>query len=83
MSKVWHPVAGAGARKLQAVRRSVFLLLCVSALATAAQSQPDPMPRKDAASWLAKIHREAAKQNYVGTLTYQRGFGKHYNSIQH
>ena len=83
MSKVWHPVAGAGARKLLAVRRSVFLLLCVSALATAAQSQPDPMPRKEAASWLTKIHRAALKQNYVGTLTYQRGTGMHSTRIQH
>ncbi|QCX48080.1 MucB/RseB C-terminal domain-containing protein [Ralstonia pseudosolanacearum] len=84
MSKVWHPVAGAGARKLQAVRRSVFLLLCVSALSVAAQSQqPEPMPRKEAASWLTKIHRAALKQNYVGTLTYQRGSGMHSTRIQH
>jgi|688.fasta_scaffold02551_21 sigma-E factor negative regulatory protein RseB len=83
MSKVWQPVAGAGARKLQAVRRSFFLLLCVSALAAAAQPQPELMPRKDAASWLAKIHRAALKQNYVGTLTYQRGSGMHSTRIQH
>lgn len=84
MSKVWRPVAGAGARKLQAVRRSVFLLLCVSALSVAAQSQqPEPMPRKEAASWLTKIHRAALKQNYVGTLTYQRGSGMHSTRIQH
>lgn len=83
MSKVWHPVAGAGARKLQAVRRSVFLLLCASTLAAAAQPQVEPMPRKEAASWLAKIHRAALKQNYVGTLTYQRGTGMHSTRIQH
>lgn len=41
------------------------------------------MPRKEAASWLAKIHRAALKQNYVGTLTYQRGTGMHSTRIQH
>lgn len=75
MSKVWHPAAGAGAHKLQAARRSVFLSLCVSALVTAAQPQPDPMPRKEAASWPAKVHHAALRQNYVGTLTYQRDTG--------
>ncbi len=83
MQKGWAPAHAAGAQGIRALRRSFFLALCLTAAVATAQT-PDPtLPRRDAAAWLGKIHRAAQRENYVGTLIYQRGSVMHASRIQH
>lgn len=83
MQKGWSPAHVAGAHRIRALRRSFFLALCLSAAAASAQPPDVSLPRRDAASWLNKIHRAAQRENYAGTLIYQRGSVMHASRIQH
>ena len=65
------------------LRRSFFLALCLTAAAATAQPSDDTLTRRDATAWLNKIHRAAQRENYVGTLIYQRGSVMHASRIQH
>jgi sigma-E factor negative regulatory protein RseB len=83
MQKGWSPAHVAGAHGLRAFRRSFFLALCLTAAAATAQAQDNTLPRRDATAWLNKIHRAAQRENYSGTLVYQRGSVMHASRIQH
>lgn len=84
MRKGWAPVHMAGAPGIRALRRSFFLALCLTAaMATAQTSDTASLARREAAAWLGKIHRAAQRENYVGTLIYQRGSVMHASRIQH
>ncbi len=74
-------VAGVHVRK--GLRRSFFLALCLTAAAATAQPLENALNRRDATAWLNKIHRAAQRENYVGTLIYQRGSVMHASRIQH
>jgi len=81
--KGWTPARAAGARKMRALRRSFFLAFCLTAAAATAQPADNTLNRRDATAWLNKIHRAAQRENYVGTLIYQRGSVMHTSRIQH
>jgi len=83
MHKGWSPAGVAGAPRTRALRRSFFLALCLSAAAATAQPSDNSLNRRDASAWLSKIHRAAQRENYVGTLIYQRGSVMHASKIQH
>ena len=83
MHKGWSPAGVAGAPRMGALRRSFFLALCLSAAAATAQPSDNSLNRRDASAWLSKIHRAAQRENYVGTLIYQRGSVMHASKIQH
>ncbi len=83
MHKGWSPANAAGAPRIGALRRSFFLALCLSAAAATAQPLDNSLNRRDASAWLSKIHRAAQRENYVGTLIYQRGSVMHASKIQH
>ncbi|MDW3681183.1 MucB/RseB C-terminal domain-containing protein [Cupriavidus sp. CV2] len=83
MHKGWSPANVAGAHRIGALRRSFFLALCLTAAAATAQPPDNTLARRDATAWLNKIHRAAQRENYVGTLIYQRGSVMHASRIQH
>ncbi|WP_422648366.1 Sugar dehydratase [Cupriavidus sp. H18C1] len=83
MQKGWAPAHAAGAQGIRALRRSFFLALCLTAAVATAQTPEPTLARRDAAAWLGKIHRAAQRENYVGTLIYQRGSVMHASRIQH
>lgn len=83
MHKGGSPAYVAGAQKIRALRRSFFLALCLSAAAATAQPSDSTLNRRDATAWLNKIHKAAQRENYVGTLIYQRGSVMHASRIQH
>ncbi len=83
MQKGWAPTHAAGAQGIRALRRSFFLALCLTAAVATAQTPEPTLARRDAAAWLGKIHRAAQRENYVGTLIYQRGSVMHASRIQH
>lgn len=83
MHKGWSPANVAGAHRIRALRRSFFLALCLTAAAASAQPPDNTLARRDATAWLNKIHRAAQRENYVGTLIYQRGSVMHASRIQH
>ncbi|MCG5262973.1 sugar dehydratase [Cupriavidus gilardii] len=83
MQKGWAPAQAAGAQGIRALRRSFFLALCLTAAVATAQTPEPTLARRDAAAWLGKIHRAAQRENYVGTLIYQRGSVMHASRIQH
>lgn len=83
MHKGWSPTNVVGAPRIRALRRSFFLALCLSAAAATAQPSDSSLNRRDASAWLSKIHRAAQRENYVGTLIYQRGSVMHASKIQH
>lgn len=83
MPKGWAPAYVAGAQGIRALRRSFFLALCLTAAVATAQTPEPALQRRDAAAWLHKIHRAAQRENYVGTLIYQRGSVMHASRIQH
>lgn len=83
MHKGWTPAYVAGAQRIRGLRRSLFLALCLTAAAATAQTSDNTLNRRDAAAWLNKIHRAAQRENYVGTLIYQRGSVIHASKIQH
>lgn len=83
MQKGWSPAYVAGAHGIRALRRSFFLALCLTAAVATAQTPDNTLARRDAAAWLNKIHRAAQRENYVGTLIYQRGSVMHASRIQH
>nr|WP_144830440.1 MucB/RseB C-terminal domain-containing protein [Cupriavidus gilardii] len=83
MQKGWAPAHVAGAPGIRALRRSFFLALCLTAAVATAQTSEPTLARRDAAAWLGKIHRAAQRENYVGTLIYQRGSVMHASRIQH
>jgi len=68
---------------MRALRRSFFLAFCLTAAAATAQPADNTLNRRDATAWLNKIHRAAQRENYVGTLIYQRGSVMHTSRIQH
>src|SRR5437868_14229120 len=82
MQKERSPASAVGVH-IRALRRSFFLALCLSAAAATAQTPDSTLARRDAAVWLNKIHRAAQRENYVGTLVYQRGSVIHASRIQH
>ncbi|ESJ26103.1 sugar dehydratase [Cupriavidus sp. HPC(L)] len=57
--------------------------MCLTAAVATAQTPEPTLARRDAAAWLGKIHRAAQRENYVGTLIYQRGSVMHASRIQH
>ncbi|KAI3589863.1 Sigma factor RpoE negative regulatory protein RseB precursor [Cupriavidus sp. U2] len=73
----------AGVHGKKGLRRSFFLALCLTAAAATAQPSDSALSRRDATAWLNKIHRAAQRENYVGTLIYQRGSVMHASRIQH
>jgi len=73
----------AGVHGKKGLRRSFFLALCLTAAAATAQPSDNTLNRRDATAWLNKIHRAAQRENYVGTLIYQRGSVIHASRIQH
>lgn len=83
MHKGWSPANVAGAPGKRGLRRSFFLALCLTAAAATAQPSDNTLNRRDATAWLNKIHRAAQRENYVGTLIYQRGSVMHASRIQH
>lgn len=83
MHKGWSPAYVAGAHRIRALRRSFFLAFCLTAAAASAQPADTALARRDATAWLNKIHRAAQRENYNGTLIYQRGSVMHASRIQH
>ncbi|RZT41640.1 MucB/RseB C-terminal domain-containing protein [Cupriavidus agavae] len=85
MQKGRSSANGAGVRGKKGLSRSFFLALCLTAAAATAQPQSseNTLNRRDATAWLNKIHRAAQRENYVGTLIYQRGSVMHASRIQH
>ncbi|TMS58331.1 sugar dehydratase [Imbroritus primus] len=73
--------------QVAAVCRTLVLVLCVSGFGTLhAQERPQEptrLERGEAAKWLARIQKAAKRENYVGTLTFQRGSTIHSSRIQH
>ncbi len=83
MHKGRSPADVAGVHGKKGLRRSFFLALCLTAAAATAQPSDSTLNRRDATAWLNKIHRAAQRENYVGTLIYQRGSVMHASRIQH
>ncbi|WP_423197744.1 MULTISPECIES: MucB/RseB C-terminal domain-containing protein [unclassified Cupriavidus] len=83
MHKGRTPANAAGGHGMKGLRRSFFLALCLTAAAATAQPSESTLNRRDATAWLNKIHRAAQRENYVGTLIYQRGSVMHASRIQH
>ncbi|MNM87875.1 Sigma factor AlgU regulatory protein MucB precursor [compost metagenome] len=83
MHKGMSPANVAGVHGRKGLRRSFFLALCLTAAAATAQPSDNTLNRRDATAWLNKIHRAAQRENYVGTLIYQRGSVMHASRIQH
>ena len=83
MHKGRSPADVAGVHGKKGLRRSFFLALCLTAAAATAQPSDSALSRRDATAWLNKIHRAAQRENYVGTLIYQRGSVMHASRIQH
>lgn len=83
MHKGRSPAGVAGVQGKKGLRRSFFLALCLTAAAATAQPSDSALSRRDATAWLNKIHRAAQRENYVGTLIYQRGSVMHASRIQH
>nr|WP_315598052.1 MucB/RseB C-terminal domain-containing protein [uncultured Cupriavidus sp.] len=83
MQKGRSPANVAGVHGKKGLRRSFFLALCLTAAAATAQPSDSTLNRRDATAWLNKIHRAAQRENYVGTLIYQRGSVMHASRIQH
>lgn len=83
MHKGRTPANVVGGHGMKGLRRSFFLALCLTAAAATAQPSDSTLNRRDATVWLNKIHRAAQRENYVGTLIYQRGSVMHASRIQH
>ncbi|RLK44654.1 MucB/RseB-like sigma(E) regulatory protein [Cupriavidus plantarum] len=83
MHKGHTPANVAGGYGMKGLRRSFFLALCLTAAAATAQPSDSTLNRRDATAWLNKIHRAAQRENYSGTLIYQRGSVMHASRIQH
>ena len=83
MHKGLSPANAVGVHGKKGLRRSFFLALCLTAAAAIAQPSDTTLNRRDATAWLNKIHRAAQRENYVGTLVYQRGSVIHASRIQH
>ncbi len=77
----------AGTHQFAAACRALVFVLCASAFGAVQALEPvqttSRLERRDAAAWLARIQKAAKRENYTGTLTFQRGGTMHSSRIQH